>query len=231
MARAKWLAIPCAVLLAVPAFGAASSKTSLNQRLDNSATILKQIMQAPDKGIPSGVLAKATCVAVIPGVLKAAIGFGGQYGQGVITCHSARGWSAPLFVRLAGGSWGLQLGGSSTDLVLIAVNQKGMQDLLKSKVKLGAGAAATAGPVGRTAGAGTNLNLQSELLTYSRSKGLFAGIDLNGATINRNNDDNNHYYGHDYTNAQILEGHVKVPAGAREFVNTVAHYFHVAKAA
>lgn len=226
----KLLAIVCTIAMAIPAFGAASSKATLNQRLDSSATILKEIMQAPDKGIPQGVLQQATCVAVIPGVLKAALGFGGQYGQGVVTCKGPKGWSAPLFIRLAGGSWGLQIGGKSTDVVLIAVNQKGMQDLLKSKVKLGAGASAAAGPVGRTAAAGTNLKLQSELLTYSRSKGLFAGVDLNGSTINRNNDDNNAYYGHDYTNHQILEGHVKVPAGARNFVNTVAHYFHKAKA-
>lgn len=226
----KLLAIACTIAMAIPAFGAASSKTTLNQRLDSSATIIKQIMQAPDKGIPQGVLEQATCVAVIPNALKGAIGFGGQYGQGVVTCRHGHTWSAPLFVRLAGGSWGLQLGGQATDLVLIAVNQQGMQDLLKSKVKLGAGASASAGPVGRTAQAGTNLKLQSQLLTYSRSKGLFAGVDLNGATINRNNDDNNAYYGHDYTNQQILGGHVKAPAGAHEFLDTVSHYFRVAKA-
>lgn len=226
----KLVAIACTIAMAVPAFGA-SSKATLDQRLDSSATIIKEIMQAPDKGIPSGVLEEATCVAVIPNTLKAAIGFGGQYGQGVVTCRHGSSWSAPLFIRLAGGSWGLQLGGSATDLVLIAVNQQGMQNLLQSKVKLGAGASVAAGPVGRAAQAGTNLKLQSQILTYSRSKGLFAGIDLSGATINRNDDDNKAYYGRDYTNEQILEGHVKAPASARGFLTTIAHYFHKAKAA
>jgi SH3 domain-containing YSC84-like protein 1 len=149
----------------------------------------------------------------------------------VVTCRTSKGWSAPVFIRLAGGSVGLQIGGQETDLVLVAVNDKGFQDLLKSKFKIGADAAASAGPVGRNAEAGTDLKLNAELLTYSRSQGLFAGIDLNGAVVSQNTDDTNAFYG---GNAQdfdhILRGGVPVPVAARPFVKTVGRYFAAAQA-
>src|ERR1700741_2580403 len=140
-------------------------------------------MATPAKQIPDWILRQATCVGVVPGLIKGAFVFGAEYGQGVVTCRTGHGWSAPVFIRMAGGSWGLQAGGQSTDLVLVAVNERGFQDLLKSKFKIGGDAAAAAGPVGRNSQAATDWKMRAELLTYSRAKGLFAGIDLTGAVV------------------------------------------------
>jgi lipid-binding SYLF domain-containing protein len=191
--------------------------------------VLQQIMATPDKAIPSDYLAHATCVAVVPAYKKGAFIFGGQYGQGVVTCRTPNGWSAPAFIQLAGGSWGLQIGGQSTDLVLLAMNQQGMQDLLHSKLKLGADASVAAGPVGRKASAATNLTMHSELLTYSRNRGVFAGLDLSGTTVSQNTDDTRTYYGTNIPFAVILGGHTATPASAQPFVRTVAKYFVQAK--
>ena len=150
---------------------------------------------------------------------------GAQYGQGVATCRTPNGWSAPVFVKLEGGSLGWQIGGQSTDLVLIAMNQNGLQDMLKNKFKLGADAAASAGPVGRNAQAGTDWKLNAEFLTYSRSKGLFAGLDLDGTVLSQNKDDTRVEYGSDIPFDQILDGKTPVPQNARPFVRTVAKYF------
>ena len=183
-------------------------------------------MATPDKSIPTSILSNATCVAVVPSYKKAAFVIGGDYGQGVVTCKTANGkWSAPAFIQMAGGSFGFQIGGQATDLVLIAVNQRGFQDLLKSKFKIGGDAAASAGPVGRNAAAATNITLKAELLTYSRSQGLFAGIDLNGTVVNQNTEDTRTFYGHDVPFATILKGDVATPPAARPFVRTVARYF------
>ena len=221
------IACACAVTLATSQSFAADSSSTINQRLDAAAQAIKEIQSIPASAIPDWIVSKATCVAVIPGYKKAAFIVGGSYGQGVVTCR-VRGdrWSAPAFIQITGGSWGLQIGGQSTDLVLVAVNHKGLQDLLKSKFKIGASASAAAGPVGRKAAADTNITLKSELLTYSRSRGLFAGIDLNGAVFKQNGDDTAAYYGHNIPFQQILDGHVATPAGARNFVHIVARYFH-----
>src|SRR6185312_3569011 len=146
-------------------------------------------MATPDKAIPQSILAGAQCVVVVPGYKKGAFGVGGQYGQGVATCRTGHGWSAPVFVRLEGASFGFQIGGQETDLVLVAMNQHGLQDMLKSKVKLGGDAAASAGPVGRNAQASTDVTLHAEFLTYSRSRGLFAGLDLDGTVLSQDGDD------------------------------------------
>lgn len=218
------------LLLLLPVVArAASSRDDLQVRIDNAKTVLDQIMNAQDSTIPSNILARATCVGVVPGLKKAAFVFGGQYGQGVVTCRTGHGWSAPVFIRMAGGSWGLQLGAQSTDLVLIAVNEQGFQDLLKDKFKIGADAAATAGPVGRNGQAATDWKMNAELLTYSRSKGLFAGIDLDGTSVSQNTEDTTTYYGHDHAFEDILRGKVDVPVGAVSFVRTVAHDFVAAK--
>ncbi|MGA7887323.1 MAG: lipid-binding SYLF domain-containing protein [Acidobacteriaceae bacterium] len=214
--------------LAVPALAQAPQK--LVDRLDAAQQTLNSIMATPDKSIPESILEDATCVGVVPGLLKGAFIFGAEYGQGVVTCRTSRGWSAPVFIRMAGGSWGLQIGGKGTDLVLVAVNQKGFQDLLQSKFKIGAGASAAAGPVGRDAGASTNWKMQSELLTWSRSRGVFAGIDLNGVSVTQNRDDTQLLYGSPHTFKAILAGDVPVPESARPFVRTVAKYFHEAQA-
>jgi SH3 domain-containing YSC84-like protein 1 len=206
---------------------AADSKAALDQRLDNAKNVINEIMQTPDKGIPDGIMRKATCVAVVPSLKKGAFIVGAEYGQGVVTCRTAHGWSAPAFIRMAGGSFGFQAGGQGTDLVLIAVNNKGMQDLLKDKFKIGGDAAATAGPVGRDAQASTDLKLSAELLTYSRSKGLLAGIDLDGTSVSQNGNATDTFYGSSHPFNQILTGNVPTPSGADAFVQTIARYSNV----
>lgn len=218
-------AIAVAILTAMPTLiYAASDKATLDERLDSAKSVITEIMQTPDKGIPDGVMRNATCVAVVPSLKKGAFIVGAQYGQGVVTCKTTSGWSAPVFIRMVGGSYGLQIGAQGTDLVLVAVNEKGMQDLLKSKFKIGADAAATAGPVGRNAEASTDWKLNAELLTYSRSKGLLVGINLDGTSVSQNTDDTDEFYnGHPGTR-EVLSGAVPVPEGAQPFVSTVADY-------
>ena len=208
---------------------AASSKQDLQARIDSARTVLEQIMAAQDRSIPMDILQSATCVAVVPGMLKGAFIFGAQYGQGVVTCRTGHGWSAPVFIRMAGGSFGFQIGGQSTDLVLVAVNDKGFQDLLKSKFKIGGDASAAAGPVGRSGQASTDWKMNAELLSYSRNKGIFAGIDLDGTSVSQNMDDTQTYFGASHTFESILKGNVPVPGGAVPFVKSVATYFVDAK--
>ena len=225
----KILATLCLCAMITPAAFAADSRDQLQARIDASKVVLDQIMSAQDKTIPLNILRAATCVAVVPGLVKGAFVFGAQYGQGVVTCRTGHGWSAPVFIRMAGGSFGFQIGGQSTDLVLVAVNDRGFQDLLKSKFKIGGDASAAAGPVGRAGQASTDWKMNAELLSYSRNKGLFAGIDLDGTSVSQNTEDTETYLGgpHDFVN--ILKGEVPVPAGAVSFVRTVAHDFVDAK--
>ncbi|HSZ16682.1 MAG TPA: lipid-binding SYLF domain-containing protein [Terracidiphilus sp.] len=204
---------------------AASSKDDLQARLESAKSVMEQIMSAEDHSIPMNILQQATCVAVVPGMLKGAFIFGGQYGQGVVTCRTGHGWSGPVFIRMAGGSFGLQIGGQSTDLVLVAVNDKGLQDLLKSKFKIGADASAAAGPVGRAGQASTDWKMNAELLSYSRNKGIFAGIDLDGTSVSQNKEDTELFYGSPQHFDTVLKGDVPVPDGAVPFVRTVAQYF------
>jgi lipid-binding SYLF domain-containing protein len=225
------LGILCAVTIAATVLPAVAQgdHAKLDERLTNSQAVLNEIMATPDRGIPRGILAGASCVAVIPAYKKGAFVVGAQYGQGVATCRTPNGWSAPVFIQLTGGSFGWQIGGQSTDLVLIAMNQNGMQDMLKNKVKLGADAAASAGPVGRNAQAGTDWKLNAEFLTYSRSKGLFAGLDLDGTVLSQNQDDTRAEYGADIPFQAILSGNQPVPENAKPFVHTVARDFNVVK--
>jgi SH3 domain-containing YSC84-like protein 1 len=222
------VSICLSLLMSIPA-SAASSRQDLQDRIDAAKTVLDQIMAAQDRSIPMNILAQATCVGVVPSFIKGAFVFGAQYGQGVVTCRTGHGWSAPVFIRMAGGSWGLQIGGQATDLVLVAVNERGFQDLLKNKFKIGADAAASAGPVGRNTQAATDWKMGAELLTYSRSRGLFAGIDLDGTSVSQNSDDIEIYYGQPHRFESILKGEVPVPAGAIPFVRDVAHHFVAAK--
>src|SRR6202050_5382706 len=168
----------CLVLTCVA--HASSSRSDLQARIDAAKTVLDQIMAAGDRSIPSNILRQATCVAVVPGMVKGAFLVGAQYGQGVVTCRTGHGWSAPVFIRMAGGSFGFQIGGQATDLILVAVNDRGMQDLLKDKFKIGGDASAAAGPVGRAGQASTDWKMNAELFSYSRNKGLFGGIDPAG---------------------------------------------------
>lgn len=216
----------CALTLVATALPAmAADKAKLDERLTDSQNILHEIMGTPDKSIPAQILSGASCVVVIPAFKKGAFVVGAQYGQGVATCRTGRGWSAPVFVQLAGGSFGFQIGGQSTDLVLVAMNQNGLQDMLKNKFKIGGDAAASAGPVGRNAQAGTDWKLNAEFLTYSRSKGLFAGIDLDGTVLSQNTDDTRAFYGSNLPFKTVLSGGVKTPDDAKPFVGTVAKYF------
>ncbi len=205
----------------------AQKVSDLDSRLASATQVIKEIEGTPDGGIPDFIISRATCIAVIPSVKKAAFVVGASYGQGVVTCRTKKGWSAPVFIRLAGASFGFQIGGQATDLVLVAVNDRGFQDLLHSKFKIGADASAAAGPVGRNAAASTDILLSAELLTYSRAKGLFAGVDLNGADVSQNTDDTNVFYGGNAKSyKEILGGGVAVPPAARTFEKTVAQYFH-----
>src|SRR3984885_14499743 len=209
---------------------AASSHEDIQDRVDAAKVVIDEIVNTPDNTIPLNILKQATCVAVIPSLKKGAFLVGAEYGRGVVTCRTGHGWSAPAFITLAGGSFGFQIGGQATDLVLVAVNDHGFQDLLKSKFKLGGDVAASAGPVGRNSQAATDWKMSAELLTYSRSKGLFAGIDLNGASVTQSMDDTETYYGQAHSFQSILKGDVEVPEGAIPFVRTVAKAFVDAKA-
>ena len=208
---------------------AASTREDLQLRIDQAKLVLDHIMSAQDATVPLNILQQATCVAVVPGMIKGAFVVGAQYGQGVVTCRTGHGWSAPVFIRMAGGSFGFQLGGQSTDLILIAVNERGFQDLLKSKFKIGGDASAAAGPVGRNGQAATDWKMNAELLSYSRSKGLFAGIDLDGTSVSQNSDDTELYFGQPHSFEAILKGSVEVPEGAIPFVRDVAQNFVRAK--
>jgi lipid-binding SYLF domain-containing protein len=221
----KTLALICLSFMLTTAAFAASSRENLQDRIDSAKAVLDEIMRAQDRSIPLGVLQHATCVAVVPGMIKGAFVFGGQYGQGVVTCRTGHGWSAPVFIRMAGGSFGFQIGGQSTDLVLVAVNDRGLQDLLKSKFKIGGDASAAAGPVGRAGQASTDWKMSAELLSYSRNKGVFAGIDLDGTSVSQNREDTEIFYGKPHRFETILKGNIAPPAGSEEFVKTVAHYF------
>jgi SH3 domain-containing YSC84-like protein 1 len=224
----RLLVVLCIAGLATPAF-CASDAEKLDSRIDSARAVLEEIMDTPDKGIPEGIAENAVCIGVIPGMVKGAFVLGAEYGQGVVTCRTGRGWSGPVFIRMAGGSFGFQIGGQGTDLILVATNQKGYQHLLESKFKIGAGASAAAGPVGRTAQAATDLSLRAELLTWSRSRGLFAGVDLNGVSVSQNKDDTDAFYGGDRSFESILHGNVPPPDAARPFLETVRKYFHEAR--
>ncbi len=205
-------------------------QSDINKRLDASAKVLNEIMATPDKAIPDKVMNDAKCVAVIPSMVKIAVGFGGSHGKGVATCRTESGrWSAPAPITITGGSWGLQLGGQAVDLVMIVTNDNGMQHLLSSKFKLGADASAAAGPVGRDAAADTDWKMRAEVLTYSRARGIFAGIDLNGAAITQDKDETRILYGSFVPFPDILSGKVR-PRGASEpFLSAIRKYSGQAK--
>jgi lipid-binding SYLF domain-containing protein len=230
MTMKRFTTILCVAAMAASAV-AQSDKPKLDERLTSARTVIEEVMGTPDKAIPQSILAGASCVVVIPSFKKGAFVGGVQYGQGVATCRTGHGWSAPVFVRLEGASFGFQIGGQATDLVLVDMNQAGLQHALASKVKLGADAAASAGPVGRNAQASTDASMHAEFLTYSRSRGLFAGIDLTGDTLSQNGDDTRVFYGSDIKYNSLLHGDVETPAAARGFVGAVAHYFVSSKMA
>ncbi|MCU1338286.1 MAG: hypothetical protein JWO19_3867 [Bryobacterales bacterium] len=187
-------------------------------RLRHATEVFQDIAKSPDKGIPQDLFTKAQCVVVVPDLVKGAFLVGGKYGRGYASCRHGNGWSSPAAVRIEGGSFGLQLGGSSTDLVMLVMNRSGMDHLLSDKFTLGGEASAAAGPVGRQTSAQTDAALHAEILTWSRSRGLFAGLSLEGATLRPDSDENRKLYGRDITNRQILETGVPTPRAARQFM-------------
>ncbi len=182
-----------------------------DKRLRHSADVLREIMAAPDKGIPHDLLAKAQCVTIVPGMKKGAFLVGGEYGRGFSECRNRGRWSGPAAVRLGGGSFGPQIGVESTDIVMLVMSEKGMQHLASDKFTVGGDASAAAGPVGRTIAADTDVSLRAEILTYSRSKGAFAGVSLEGTSVTQDSGENHKIYGHDASNHDILHGTVKDP--------------------
>jgi lipid-binding SYLF domain-containing protein len=194
------------------------------KRIDSAANVLDEIMGAPDNGIPKEVMESAKCVAVVPSMIKGGFIVGARYGKGVATCRTPQGWSAPAPITIAGGSWGLQFGGEAVDLVMLIMNDRGMEHLLSSKFKLGAEGSVAAGPVGRQAEATTDWKMKSEVLSYSRSRGIFAGLELNGAVIKQDDDDTRTLYGKDVSFKSILTGEVPPPEGSQHFLATVRKY-------
>ena len=200
---------------------AGSAREDATERLENATNVLHEIMGMPDKGIPEEVLEHAKCIAVVPHMVKGGFVFGGKGGKGVATCRTADGWSAPAFITISGGSWGLQIGVQAVDLVMIVQNEKGMQKLLESNFHVGADASAAAGPVGRHAEAGTDWKMDTEILTYSRAKGAFAGLTVEGASIRQDNDSRHAIYGRKVTTRALLLGKVSAPAVAQPFLAEV----------
>jgi lipid-binding SYLF domain-containing protein len=207
----------CAVM---PASGAFASEAA-SSRLESAATVLNEIMATPDKGIPSDILGSAKCVAVVPNLLKGGFIVGGAHGRGMATCRTATGWSAPAPLTTTGGSVGLQIGGQAVDLVMVVMNDRGMQALLTNKFKLGADASVAAGPVGRHTEGSTDWKLHAEVLTYSRARGLFAGISFNGAVIKQDEDATGELYGRQVDFKTILTGSVQPPQSAEKFIAAV----------
>jgi SH3 domain-containing YSC84-like protein 1 len=199
-------------------------ESDIAKRIDASARVLDEIMATPDKAIPDKVMRDAKCIAVIPSMVKIAVGFGGNHGKGIATCRTESGWSAPAPITITGGSWGLQLGGQAVDLVMVVTNDQGMQHLLSSKFKLGADASAAAGPVGRDAAADTDVKMRAEVLTYSRARGLFAGIDLSGAALTQDKDETRLLYGSFMPFSDILSGKVRATAVSAPFLTAVRKY-------
>jgi lipid-binding SYLF domain-containing protein len=211
-------------LLSLTSLGwAGSNREATNDRLDHAGRVLHEIMSAPDRGIPEEVLEHARCIAVVPHMLKGGFVFGAENGRGVATCRTASGWSAPAFFTITGGSWGLQIGVEGVDLVMIIQNEDGMRHLINSNFELGGDASAAAGPVGRHASADTDWKLNTEVLTYSRARGLFAGLTLTGAAIRRDDDSTEATYGHDVSTRHILDGGEAVPASANAFLDAVSN--------
>jgi lipid-binding SYLF domain-containing protein len=227
-ARAKCLLVLGSVLLILSSLSWAADddkdQTEIGKRIVKSAEVLNEIMATPDKAIPDKIMNSAKCIAVVPSIVKVAFVFGGQHGKGVATCKTAAGWSAPAPITITGGSWGLQLGGQAVDLVMVVTNDHGMQHLLSSHFKLGTDASAAAGPVGRDATADTDVKMRAEVLTYSRARGIFAGIDLSGSAISQDKDDTSLLYGKMAPFQDILSGKVPAPQGSASFLAAVKKY-------
>jgi lipid-binding SYLF domain-containing protein len=217
----KFMTLVALVGMGVASTAWSETREAVQNRLDNATLVLHQIMSAPDRGIPEEVLEHAKCIAIVPHMIKGGLVFGGENGKGVSTCRTANGWSAPAFFAITGGSWGLQIGVEGVDLVMIFQGDRGMMRLEDAKFQIGADASAAAGPVGRHATADTDWKLNTEILTYSRAKGAFAGLTLTGADVRRDDDSMDAYYGHDVSTHRVLGGEVATPRSAERFIDAV----------
>ena len=226
----KRLLIVTTLVLLVALTAVASDREDDVKRTQKAAQVFREIMSTPDQGIPSDLLESAKCIGIIPGDKKFAFVFGGSYGRGLATCRTEHGWSAPMFVAIDSGSVGYQIGGSSTDIVMLFMNDYALQSLMSDKFKMGADASVAAGPVGRSAAAGTDLKLTAEILSYSRSKGIFAGVSLDGAVMQADKSGDEAMYGSDVNRHEILDGKVAVPESARALLHELGGYVHEAKA-
>ncbi|HUO27018.1 MAG TPA: lipid-binding SYLF domain-containing protein [Candidatus Aquilonibacter sp.] len=227
----KYLCVTLAVLFLCAASFAADDQpqdSKVQDRVQAAADVLDEIQSAPDAGIPQEVLGSAECVAVVPSMLKGGFIFGAKYGRGLASCRTPKGWSAPAFFSIAGGSFGFQIGGQAVDLVMLIMNDNGMKNLLSSKFALGADASVAAGPVGRHAEGNTDWKMRAQVLTYSRARGVFAGVSLNGAVIKQDKDSTRDFYGHMVSFRTALKGEVPPPAGADPFLRTLAKWAHEA---
>jgi SH3 domain-containing YSC84-like protein 1 len=230
MSRKILIGLAMVVFASLPMITSASDREDDVSRTRKAAVVFKEVMDTPDKGIPQELLETAKCIAIIPGDKKFAFIFGGSYGRGLATCRLSHGWSAPMFIAIDGGSVGYQIGGSSTDLVMLFMNDHALQSLLSDKFKLGAEASVAAGPVGRNATAGTDLKLRAEVLSYSRSHGVFAGVSLDGAVVQADKSGDRAMYGENVGRHDILRGKVAVPVSARPLLHEISTYVVVAKA-
>ncbi len=211
-------------LLITSAAFAEGDRDKTISRVDDAGTVLNEIMSAPDSGIPEEIFGSAKCVAVVPSLIKGGIGIGAAYGKGVASCRNDKGWSAPVFFTVKGGSFGLQIGAQAVDLVMVIMNEIGMKALLSSKFKLGADGSVAAGPVGRHAEGSTDWKMRAEVLTYSRARGIFAGITLNGAVISQSKDDTRAFYGRMVPFRTILNGNVEAPTESSPFLTALGKY-------
>jgi SH3 domain-containing YSC84-like protein 1 len=229
MKKTLWMCMVvslCAMSFAADDQPAKDSKAA--DRLQAAAEVLDEIQNTPDKGIPQQVLGSAECVAVVPSMLKGGFIFGAKYGRGLASCRTSKGWSAPAFFMVEGGSFGFQIGGQAVDLVMLVMNDNGMKSLLSSKFELGADASVAAGPVGRLAEGDTDWKMRAEVLTYSRARGIFAGVTLNGAVVKQDKDSTREFYGHMVTFPASLTGEVDAPASASPFLTTLAKWAQAA---
>src|SRR5437868_1036850 len=218
-----WL-LTLIVALCSFSFAADEKETKAADRVQAAAQVLDEIQGAPDKGIPQEVLGSAECVAVVPSLLKGGFIVGAKYGRGLASCRTAKGWSAPAFFVVTGGSVGFQIGGQAVDLVMLIMNKDGMKHLLSSEFALGADASVAAGPVGRHAEGNTDWKMRAQVLTYSRARGIFAGVTLNGAAIKQDKDSTREFYGHMVTTKASLMGEVEPPPAANPFLSTLAKW-------
>jgi lipid-binding SYLF domain-containing protein len=217
----KFMTLVALFGLGVASTAWSETREAVQNRLDNATLVLHQIMSAPDKGIPEEVLEHAQCIAIVPHMIKGGLVFGGENGKGIATCRTPNGWSAPAFFAITGGSWGLQIGVEGVDLVMIFQGDRGMMRLEDAKFQIGADASAAAGPVGRHATADTDWKLNTEILTYSRAKGAFAGLTLTGADVRRDDSSMEAFYGPEVSTHRVLHGEVATPRSAERFIDAV----------